>query len=46
MQIEHNGNALFSGLLRRSRDDPIAMGDTPTLLTGSYLPQIAIGFDR
>ncbi|MET7299996.1 hypothetical protein [Embleya sp. NPDC005575] len=46
MQIEHNANALFSGLLRRSCDDVIAMRDTPTLLTGSYLPEIAIGFGR
>ncbi|MFF7245544.1 hypothetical protein ACFZBU_16750 [Embleya sp. NPDC008237] len=46
MQIEHNGNALFSGLLRGSRDGHIAMRDTPTLLTGSYLPEIAIGFGR
>ncbi|MGW1989246.1 hypothetical protein [Embleya sp. NPDC001921] len=46
MQIEHDANALFSGLLRCSREDVIAIRDTPTLLTGSYLPEIAIGFER
>ncbi|WP_161500902.1 hypothetical protein [Embleya scabrispora] len=46
MQIEHTGNALFSGLLCRRRAGFTALSDTPTLLTGSYLPEIAIGFGR
>ncbi|MGC0421180.1 hypothetical protein [Embleya sp. AB8] len=46
MQIEHNGNALFSGLLRHCCAGFTASSDTPTLLTGSYLPEIAIGFGR